>query len=630
MSRGIKGIRKTIFSAWGAVCFFAILILANILISNISFRIDATQDGLYSFSEGTHSILSELKQDVVIKVFYSKSVSGMPANIKTFAQRVLDFLSEYEHNGKGRIKIETYDPVLDSEEEEWAEKYGMKSIAMPTGEKIFLGMVAMAADLEASIPFIDPSKEANLEYDITRAISRVQTPDRLKIAIITSLPVFGAGPRNMGMPGQPQMEPWFFIEELKKTYEVKQLDINAETIDSDTNLVILFHPKGLSDATAYAVDQYVMKGGNLLAYIDPVSLMDDPRMGITGSSPDLLMKSWGVSLIKGKAVADYTYATKLRNRQGQIENNPLWLSTNKAAFNDKDIAVADLDMTLMPVAGAIEKLKESPYQFEPLISSSDNSALVDAFRHSASADELRQEFQPTGQRYVLAAKISGKFKTAFPDGKPEKKPSDDPSGAGVEETTVKQNAPFVKEAEKTATIMVIADTDLLFDGYYLRKQNFLGFDISDIFNDNLNLLLNMSEMLTGNKALIEIRSRGVFERPFTKVMALETKAQAKWLSREQELVRKVEATNEKLKMLEQQKDASQQAIMSKAQEEEIEKFQEEKRKISKELKIVRRNLRADIEKLGSTIKFLNIFLMPILISIGGIIFAIYRKRKVSS
>ncbi len=632
MSHGIKGIKKTIFSAWGAVFFLAILVLANILISNSAFRFDATQDKLYSFSQGTKKILSELKEDVVIKMFYSKSIVNVPSNIKTFAQRVQDFLLEYEHHGNGKIKIELYDPAPDSEEEEWAEKYGMRSIALPTGEKVFLGMVAMAADLEEAFPFINPAKEANLEYDITKTISRLQTPDKQKIAVISSLPVFGSGSPNVAMPGQPrQMEPWFFVQELKKTYDVKQLDIKAETIDPDTNLVILFHPKGLSQKTSYAVDQYVMKGGNLIAYIDPLSLMDDPRMGPAGSSPDALMKSWGVSLIKGKAVADYNYATQLRNRQGQIENNPLWLSTRKGAFNSEDIAVTDLDTTLMPVAGAIEKAKDSPYDFEPLIISSENSALVDASRHSAGAAELRQDFTPTGERYVLAAKISGQFETAYPDGQPENNPGNqkDASETKVSEATIGEKPVSIKQADKTATIMVIADTDLLFDGYYLRKQNFLGFDISDVFNDNLNLLLNMSEMLTGNKALIEIRSRGGFERPFTRVMELESKAQAKWLSREQELVRKVTETNEKLRLLEQKKDVSQRAIMSEEQEIEISKFQEEKRKISKELKIVRRNLRAEIENLGRTVKFLNIFLMPILISLGGIAFALYKRRRVS-
>jgi ABC-type uncharacterized transport system involved in gliding motility auxiliary subunit len=184
------------------------------------------------------------------------------------------------------------------------------------------------------------------------------------------------------------------------------------------------------------------------------------------------------------------------------------------------------------------------------------------------------------------------------------------------------------EAQSEGVVVVVADSDLLYDVYYVSQQNLLGFTIPNIFNDNLNFLLNTCEMLTGNPALIAIRSRGTFERPFTRVQALERKAQDRWLDQEQALVRQVEETNEKLRMLEQQKDASQQAILSAEQEQEIARFQEEKLKINKELKTVRRNLRSEIEQLGVTVKFINIFLVPLLIGIGGIIYAVTRRRKV--
>jgi ABC-type uncharacterized transport system involved in gliding motility auxiliary subunit len=218
-------------------------------------------------------------------------------------------------------------------------------------------------------------------------------------------------------------------------------------------------------------------------------------------------------------------------------------------------------------------------------------------------------------------RISGTFKTAYPEGKPNPAPNTDAPAA---EETVPEP---LTEGKGESVIVVVADSDLLYDGYYLSQQNLLGFTISNIFNDNLNFLLNACEMLTGNPALISIRSRGTFERPFTRVQALERKAQDRWLDQEQELVRQVEATNEKLRQLEQQKDASQRAILSEEQEMEIARFQEEKLRINKELKIVRRNLRSEIEQLGTTIKFVNIFLVPLLIGIGGVIYAATRRRK---
>jgi ABC-type uncharacterized transport system involved in gliding motility auxiliary subunit len=224
----------------------------------------------------------------------------------------------------------------------------------------------------------------------------------------------------------------------------------------------------------------------------------------------------------------------------------------------------------------------------------------------------------------LAVRITGKFKTAFPDGKPAPVPT---AGEETTQTDIADSQEALAEGRTESAIIVVADSDLLYDGYYLSQQNLLGFTISNIFNDNLNFLLNACEMLTGNPALIGIRSRGTFERPFTRVQELERKAQDRWLDQEQALVRQVEATNEKLRLLEQQKDASQQAILSAEQEQEIARFQEEKLKINKELKTVRRNLRSEIEQLGTTIKFLNIFLVPLLVGIGGIIYAATRRRK---
>ena len=279
---------------------------------------------------------------------------------------------------------------------------------------------------------------------------------------------------------------------------------------------------------------------------------------------------------------------------------------------------------LLPVAGAIDVLPDSPATVEPLLQTSTNNTTVDAFMHNMDVQTLRRDFKPSGTVRNLAVRISGNFKTAFPDGKPAAPAGDDDAPA---ETDLGEPPTVLKESKKEAVIVVVADSDLLYDGYYLSRQNLLGFTISNMFNDNLNFLLNSCEMLTGNPALIGIRSRGTFERPFTRVQELERKAQDRWLDQEQALVRQVEATNEKLRLLEQQKDAGQQAILSEEQEREIQRFQEEKIKINKELKTVRRNLRADIEQLGSTVKFVNIFLVPLLIGIGGIVYAITRRRK---
>ena len=318
-----RRIGKTAFSAGSAVLVLVIVVLVNILLSRATVRWDATQDNLYSLSPGTRTILAELDQEVVVKVFYSKHIVNVPSHIKTFAQRVIDFLSEYEQYGKGRISVEIYDPEPDSEEEEWAIKYGMKGISLPTGEQVYLGLVALAADQEAAIAFIDPTQETRLEYDLTRIIARVQTTDRMEIAVLSGLPVFGAAPMNMGMGGtRPGTDPWFFIQELGKTYDLINVQPDVDRIDPTADLLVLFHPKNMSARLAFAVDQYVLGGGNAIVFADPLSLMDDPRMGPGGSIPETLFKAWGITMEAGKAVADYTYAPSRCGRWSHLTFPP--------------------------------------------------------------------------------------------------------------------------------------------------------------------------------------------------------------------------------------------------------------------------------------------------------------------
>ncbi|GBC63286.1 ABC transporter [Desulfonema ishimotonii] len=612
---------KSLFSGGGLLIVLVILILINLIFSRVNLRWDATGENLYSLSDGTRQILSDLKQDVVIKVFYSQDAAEIPVHIKNYAKRVLDFLDEYENYGKGRITVEIHNPKPDSEEEDWAIKYGIEGANLPTGDKVYFGLVAMAADQEEAIPMFDPTREQQLEYDITRIISRVQHVRNQKIGVISSLPVFGMP--AMGMRQQGGAQPWLFITELKKSYEVREIAASDSAIDPDTDLLMLIHPKHLSDALQYAIDQYVVRGGRLMVFADPFSV-SDPSQGQDKASSSLekLFAAWGVEMKTDKALLDFDHATKLRTQNNQIEENPLWLSVVPDAFNTDDIVTSQLESMLLPVAGVIRKAEGSAYEYESLMKSSANSSLTDAFRvRFGGAEQFRRDFKATGEQYDIAVKLRGKFETAFPQGRPESPEKPEP-GKKAEE-----KAEHLAGGKEVATIIVMGDADFLFDNYYVSRQNFLGFNISRMFNDNLNFLLNSSEMLTGSEALISIRSRGKFERPFTRVQALEKKAQARWLVREQELTREAEETNQKLQQLEQQKDSSQKFLLSAQQEAEIRQFQEKKQRINKELKLVRRNLRADIESLGNVLKFINILLMVFLVTIAGIAYAVYRHRR---
>ena len=571
-----------------------IVILVNVLMSQANLRWDATKEKLYSISDASKSVITKIKNPVTIKLFYSKGVENIPLQLKHFAPRLVDFLKEYKNYGKDNLKLEIYNPKPDSEEEEWAQQYGIQGIDLPTGDTIYFGMVVMAADQEETIPFMDPSREEHLEYDITHAISKVQSPEKPKIGVLSGIQIFGNPASPLPMPGEPpESPPWYFLDELRKSYEISELSMSADKIDDDLDLLIMVFTKALGEKLQYAVDQYVLKGGRLIVFVDPFAMSDAGPGDTSFASLPKLFKAWGVKMDETMAILDFGYATQFMNRNNQIVENPVWLSLDQNAFNKDKVITSQLENMLVAISGAVMKQEKPGITYTPLIQSSPSSQLINRFEIRQKLEKLRHDFQPTDDRYDIAVSLNGTFETAFPDGPP----------ASLADKTSGHLAKGIKES----TVIIVADVDMIHDNNYVEHRRFMGYDVSQVYNDNLNFLLNACELLTGNQELINIRTRGKFERPFTKVLDLQKKAQARWMQQEQELVKKIEETNEKLKALEAQKDASQKFIVSEEQEQEIQKFREEKHKINKKLKEVRRNLRSDIEKLGRYVKFINIF-----------------------
>ena len=615
--------KKALLSVTGLVALFLILIFVNIIVSYANIRWDVTEDNNYSLSDGTKKILASLSEPVTIKFFYSQSNPDIPANIKIYAKEVKDFLSEYKHAGKGRIKVEFYDPKPDSDEEEWAEKYGIQPMRTPGG-KIYCGLVFVSADQEDVIEWLDPDKEQVLEYDITSIIQGIQSDKKMVVGIITSLPVFGTVGRPTRQTQKSEKE-WLFITEMKKIYDVRQINPSVKKIDPRLKLLLVVFPKNLDPQLEYAIDQYILSGGKALIFVDPFCVSDRTQgqrqfIRSSGTSLNKVFKAWGVSMDSTKAVADFDQPTQVRAGNNTMEENPLMISARGEAFNKDAVITAGLESMLFPIAGAIMKSGDVDSEFEPLVDSSKNSAIMDAIKVYLGVEAIKKDFVPAGERFNIAVRIRGKFKTAFPDGQPKSKESDSKAPES-------KKWPHIKESEKPATIIIVSDADMLADQFYVQRRNLLGLTISEMFNDNLNFLSNASEILTGSDELIGLRSRGKFERPFTAVMKLKGKAQERWLAKENELVKQMEETTQKLRQIEDQKDVSQEMILSPEQEVEIAKFKEQKQKINRELKQVRRNLRASIETLGATLKGINIFLMPFLVALIGIGFAIYKHRK---
>ncbi|MBI9073955.1 MAG: Gldg family protein [Desulfatibacillum sp.] len=618
-----RNLGKNLVSGTGLLVLVIIIILLNVLFAKASWRWDATEEKAYSLSEGTLEVITGLKHPVTIKLFYTASQTKLPVYLKTYATRVEELLDEYQLKSNGMVRFDLCDPKPDSKEEEWADIYGMEAKSLQTGEKVYFGLIAYSRDKEEIIPFLDYSRDQVLEYDLTQTITQLTTEEKKTIGVLSTLPVMG----QSQVPGMPQMpgaqdKPWFFVTELKKNFNVVEVSPLATAIDGGIDLLMVLHPKMLRPETLYSIDRFITKGNNAIFLVDPVCTADQSSSrgkGINYSSMEPLFKAWGISVDPQKVAVDLGQQTQVRNRFNVVEHDPSWITVREAYLNREDPVTSNLEEMLFPMAGAIRTLDDFAMEFTPLVVTSPDSGLINSFDATLGARTIKQDFESGGKSMALAARIRGVFPTAFPDGPPEE----------VKNLVGEENLPLGDNPlNKKSTVLVIADVDFIVDDICMMAMRTpFGFAMSMPRNDNMVMFINGTEMLTGSNALISIRSRGKTERPFTKVLDLKSKAQSRWLAKEKELMERAETAQKKLTELENQKDADQRFIMSPEQREAIDNFKEEQREVEQELKEVRKNLRSDIVSLGWFLKFVNVLLMPLLVALVGIGFAIYRHKR---
>jgi ABC-type uncharacterized transport system involved in gliding motility auxiliary subunit len=620
-------------SAAGLLVLLAILIAVNVIVGHMRVRKDFTSEKLYTLSDGTRKVLKKLDTDVTLMFFFNSSAPEVPAPIKNFAQQVEDLLREYEGAGGGRVVLEKYDPKPDSDAEDLAQRYGLEGQALPqSGTALYLGLVVIAGERQAAIPMIDPRTEELLEYSITRMIHRVTAVKKPVVGVLSPLPVMGTKAPPYMMPGQPrppQQPAWAAFRELSQDYDVRTLAPTVDRIDDDIDVLAVVHPKDLSEKTLYALDQFVLRGGRLMAFVDPFCLADtgsaDMGMGQFGmpgrsSNLDKLFDAWGVKYEAGKVVADLEASTPLRGRNNQIEQSPLYLSLRKGAFAEKDVLTSSLNSMLLVMAGSFGNEAAEGLKLTPLATSSEQSAPTEAMMLQYDPNAFRRQFKSGHQRLNLAARLQGKFKSAFPDGKPK-----DSETNQVESGSAP--AEHLKESKEAGNVILVADADMLNTEFCGQDINFFGYKAFQPFNDNISFFANMMEQLAGSADLIGIRCRGRTQRPFTRVLELQAKAQEQWMEQEQELQQRLQATQQRMSELQGQKDEKQRNVISSAQAKELARFREEVLQYKKELKNVRRNLREGIESLGMQVKLLNILLMPALVAVAGIVFFVVRRMR---
>jgi len=629
-----KQLETFLYSTAGVAVLLLIAIAVNLIFGRVSTRIDLTEDKIYTLSDGTKAILGKLDTPVQIRYYFSQSAPDLDQGLRTYAQRVEDLLAEYRLHSKGKLEIKKLDPKPDSDSEDSANLDGVEGqMAQLGGDKIYFGLAISCLDAKVAIPFISPQRERLLEYDLSRAISQVIKPTKANLGIMSGLPIFGAmDPMAMMRGGGGRQEPWVFINELKADFNVKEIPVTADKIDDDVNVLIVVYPKGVSEAAQYAIDQFVMRGGKLVAFLDPLSILDsrsnpqNPLQAAAGSgaSLDKLLKAWGLEFDIQKVVSDKRFLTELQDpRSGRPQGNPSFLSLTQAAMDTNDVATTQLGRMILPFAGHFTGTPAEGLKQTVLFHSSTDSQLTDKMMAQFGATE---EFKASGTEYKLAVRLTGKFKSAFPDGKP----GGDAADAEKKDAAATANAGHLKEAKDDGIVVLLGDSDMLYEQFYARIQDLFGQRIMMPFAANLTFLQNLLEQMGGDKDLIGIRSRATLNRPFTRVSEMKAKAELAYESKIKQLEKDLSDAQQKINELQRSKSEGQQAILSEEQKKEILQFQKRRAEVNRELKALRKNLRRDVDSLETSTKWANILVMPFAVSLTGIVIAVFKRKRTAA
>ena len=626
-----KGLETWLYSSLGVAAMFGIIVIINALASGFNKRVDLTAERAYTLSAGTREILRKLDTPVQIRFYSTRSDTRMPVFLKTYAQRVEDLLGEFRQASNGHIEIQKLDPAPDSDAEDSARLDGIEGQARVDGEPFYLGLSVSMLDQKQAIPFLAPDRERLLEYDIARAITRVVSTEKPVIGVMSPLP-YGGQPTNpmMMRMGQSGQQPWVFISELKRDFTVRDISFTAEEIPKDVKVLVLIHPKGISDVSQYAVDQFVLRGGKLVAMLAPQGVLVRRAAGNTlgmsmgsRSSLDKLTSAWGLSFESSKVVADMDFVG--RTREGR---QPAVLALNEKATNRDDIVSAEANNLIFAFAGSFTGTPAEGLKQTVLVKSSKNSQLVDPMSAQFGGERLIKDFASSNTEQTLALRLTGKFKTAFPDGKPKAAPA---PGAPEEPKDSKPVEAGLKESKEEGAVLLIGDSDFIQDQLCVQEMvnPFGGQRMVMPVNSNIAFAQSSIEQLAGDSNLVAVRSRASRERQFIVVKQMQAKAESAFQAKIKSLEASLAEAQNKLNELQRSKGdkGGQRFILSPEQQQEINNFRNKERDMKIQLKEERKKLRVGIDSLENSIKWLNIGLMPALVAAAGVVLALLRVQR---
>lgn len=615
-----------------ALAFVAAVIIANQLFKG--WRIDLTENKLYTLSGGTRQMLGKIDEPINLYFYFSdQATEGLPS-LRDYAARVREMLEEFEDASDGMIRLTIVDPVPFSEEEDRASQFGLQGVQLGASpDPIYMGLAGTnSVDDQEIIPFFQPDKEAFLEYDIAKLVSALATTERTVIGLVS-----GVSMSSQFDPQAQRMRPaWVVYEQARQLFDIRDLGTDFESIDEDVSLLWIVQPKSLSNATQYAIDQFVMRGGRAIIFVDPVAAVDAapvegmpqgmPPMGQASDLP-ALFDAWGIDFSSNQVVTDAELALSINTGLGRRPTRHFgYLGIQAGRMNAADVVTAELNVINMAMAGRIAATDDSGVTLEPLLTSSTSSTLMPATRFSFLPDPatLQDGFVADGEEYIVAARLSGSLSSAFPDGRPAT--TVDTDEAEAEEGDVQSDAPHLAEASEPVNLIVVADVDMLSDPLWVQTQNFFGQQIANAFASNGAFVINALENLSGSSDLITVRSRASYTRPFTRVEKLRAEAESRFRETEQRLQSELAETERRLGELQASREDTGTVLLTEEQQAEIDRFINQRTAIRQELRAVQRGLDRDIERLGTVLKIINIGLVPFLLT-AFVLIAVWRRSR---
>ena len=626
-----------------------LLFLAAVGLVNLTFRgvrLDLSEAGLYTLSDGTRRVLDAIPEPIRLYFFVSRSGLADSPGLRSWADRVEDMLVEFEAGADGRLEVSIIDPAPFSEEEDRAAAFGLQGVRLQiSDEPLYFGVAGSnAVGDEEFIPFMDPQREQFLEYDLAKLVYTLSRSGEPAVGLISGLPLTGGfDPATTSMT-----EPWIIASQIGELFDLRNLDGTGDLSDEDVEVLMLVHPKGTTPGQLYDLEQFLFRGGRALIFVDPLAEADpaSPPGGMMAGMPadrssslEGLLSHWGLEMPAETVVGDARYALRVSEADGTLVRHPAYIGVDLQPTGSGEVVTAQLDILNFAFSGYLKPLEDAALDFSPLVSSSADAGFLDPNMLAFTPDigSLWSGFSPGGEPLVLAAQLSGTVGSAFPDGRPAAPASDAANGGGetagplaeakaLGESGDDEAPPPQYLAEGEVQAIVVADTDLLSDRMWAQAQSLFGQRLVSAFASNGDFVVNALEQLAGSTDLMSLRGRAAFSRPFTRVDELRAQAEAQFRRTEDQLQQELANTESRLAELQESRDDVYALSLTPEQEAELEKFTGQRLRIRKELREVRRNLDASIQRLGAVLKIINIGMVPLLIGLGGLAAALIRRR----